>query len=116
MWPKPTLRSKAISDNWKLFKNYEKCFLFHVKGFFVCKVFTISSWLFGHIWKWLDKKAKVIFKVYDFVDWEANNYKTHIAQYFNKWRQSGNKILSVNRKYCEKYLSSKITQKISQGE
>ena len=71
---------------------------FMLKGFFVCKVFTFLSWLFGHIGKLLDK---VNFKVYD-IDCETNNCNTHIAQYFKKWRQSGNEISSVNGKYYEK--------------
>ena len=93
MTSKTTLGSEAISDNWKPFKNFEKCFLFHVKGFFVCKVFTFLSWLFGHIWKCLDKKSKSDFKVCDVIDLETNNYKTYIALYFNKWSLSGSRIV-----------------------
>ena len=86
-----------------------------LKGFFVCKVFTFLSWLFDHIEKRFDKKAKVNFKVYD-IDWEINNCSTHIAQYFKKWRQSGNEVSLVNRRYCEKWFSLKIMPKIMQGE
>ena len=34
---------------------------------------------FGHVGKRLDKKAKVIFKIYNVINWETNNYNTHIA-------------------------------------
>ena len=34
---------------WNPFKNDQKCFLFHLKAFFVLKIFKFLSWLFGHI-------------------------------------------------------------------
>ena len=43
------------------------------KGLFVLKIFTFFSWLFVHVGKPFDKKAKVNFKIYDVTDWEANN-------------------------------------------
>ena len=51
------LRSETIFDNWKLFKNYEKCFLFHVKSSFILKTFWFLSWLFRHLEKtaWLER-------------------------------------------------------------
>ena len=39
---------------------------------------------FGRVEKWLDKKAKITFKSYDVIDWEANNHNTHITQYLKK--------------------------------
>ena len=39
---------------------------------------------FGDARKWLDKKAKVDFQMHDAIYLEANNYNTHIAQYFKK--------------------------------
>ena len=44
-------------------------------------------WLFGHVGKQLDKKAKVVFKICDVKNWEVNNYNTHIA---NISRSKGN--------------------------
>ena len=35
-----SLRSETIFCNWKPFKNDWKCFLFHLKSFFVIKIFT----------------------------------------------------------------------------
>ena len=51
---------------------------------FVFKIFTFLSWVFGHVEKWLDKEAKVNFKIYDATDWMVDNYNTHFAQYFKK--------------------------------
>ena len=52
---------------------------------------------YGYVGKWLDKKAKVNFNIYNVTNWEINNCNTHIAQYFKKLRQSFNKTWSVNR-------------------
>ena len=67
------------------------------KALFIFEIFTFLSWLFGHVEKQLDKKAKVNFKIYGVTDWTKNNYKINIVQYLKKWRQSDNEILSVNR-------------------
>ena len=58
---------------------------FSLKTLFVVKVFEFSSSLFGHIEKRLDKKAKIIFKNYDVINWETSYYKIlHITQYLKK--------------------------------
>ena len=31
---------------------------------------------FAHAWKQFDKKANLNFKIYDVINWEANNYNT----------------------------------------
>ena len=41
-----TLRSETIFDNWKLFKNDEKYFLFHLKSSFRCKHIQVLVTLF----------------------------------------------------------------------
>ena len=38
-----------IFDNWKTFKNEEKCCT--LKALFVLKIFRFLSWLFGHVEK-----------------------------------------------------------------
>ena len=81
------------SCNWKPFKNGKKCFLIHL---FVLKKFNFE----------------VTFKIYDFTNWETNIHNTHIAQYLKKWRQSDNKIWSVNRIQHEKYFSWNLIHKI----
>ena len=34
----------------------------------------------GHVRKRLDKKARVNFKICDIINWQTNNYNTHITQ------------------------------------
>ena len=70
---------------------------------------------FGHVRKWLDKKAKVDSKVYDVTEWETNNYNKYTAQYLKKWRQRGNKIWSVNRISHETYFPFKNHTQKAQG-
>ena len=69
---------------WKLFKNDEKHFLFHVKALFILTIFTFLSWVFGYVEKRFDNKAMVNFKIYDIADWITNDYNTHIDQYLKK--------------------------------
>ena len=44
-------------------------------------------------------KEKVNFKICDLINWETNNYITHISQHLKWLRQSGNRIWSVDRKH-----------------
>ena len=47
-WKRFVLGSETISDNWKPFKNDEKCFLFHVKSSFLSSyiyIFILIFWL-----------------------------------------------------------------------
>ena len=39
---------------------------------------------FVYVRKRFDKKVKFNFKSYDVINWETNNYDTHIAQYLRK--------------------------------
>ena len=78
-----TLRSEKIFGNWKPFKNDEKCFLFHLKSSFRSQdilIFVLSFWSCRKA-AWEDKPN---FEIYDVTTWSANNYNTHIAQYFTK--------------------------------
>ena len=58
----------TISSSWKPFKNIKSAFYFMLKTLFVLKIFEFFSWLYGHARKWLDKKTKVNFKIYDVID------------------------------------------------
>ena len=57
----------AAENTLKIKKN---AFHFMLKALFVLEVFQILSWGFGHVKKWLDKKVKVNFKIYDVIDWQ----------------------------------------------
>ena len=65
--------------------------------------------------KRLDSKYKVNFKIYDVTTWLTNNYNTFcpISCEVKTTRQE---IWSINRKQQDKYFSSKIMQKIRQGD
>ena len=51
---------------------------------FILKVFKFSSWFSITVGKGLDNKDKVNFKINDVTNWEANNYSTHIIEYYKK--------------------------------
>ena len=88
----------------KLFKNDEKCFLFHVKSSFclwdIC-IFILTFWLYR---KRLTKKAMVNFKIYDVTDWTSNNYNKHIAQYLKKERQPQHEKYNMRYAYSMKNI------------
>ena len=50
----------------------KKAFYFMLKALFILELFT-----FGYIEKWVDKKAMVNFKIYDFTNWTTNDYNKH---------------------------------------
>ena len=56
-------------------------FYFTLKALFILKIFSFCSEFFGYVWKWLDKKAKVNFKIYHITNWNTNNYNEHITRY-----------------------------------
>ena len=53
------------------FKNMKNAFYFMLNALFFRKISKFLSWRFGPVRKWLDKKAKFDFKIYDVADWEA---------------------------------------------
>ena len=53
---------------------------FTLKALFVLEILKFLPCLFGYVEKWLDKKVKVNFKIYDVKFWETNDYNTHIIQ------------------------------------
>ena len=59
-------------------------FYFTLKTLLVLEIFRFLSWIFGYVEKWFDYKDKVNFKIYDVTTWLANNFNTHINQYFEK--------------------------------
>ena len=71
----------TIEYSLKMIKN---AFYFILKAIFILEIFTSFSWIFGYGKKRLDKKAMVIFKIYDVTDWTKNNHKTYITQYLKK--------------------------------
>ena len=70
-----TLMSETVFGNWKLFKNDEKCFLFHLKNSISSQDISIFIWLFGHVAKRFDWKDNFNFKFYDVIAWLAREVK-----------------------------------------
>ena len=56
------------------------------------------------------------FKLYDVTHRTTNSYNINTTHYFKKQKQSDNEIWLINRKKCKKYFSSKIIEKIGQGD
>ena len=71
-----------ICINESPFQTMKNTFYFILKALVVLNMFCPG--FFGHIGKWLDKKVKVSFKIYDVIYWEINNCNTHIAHYLKK--------------------------------
>ena len=66
--------------------------------------------------KRLHWKGEVSFKIHDVTTWLTNDCNIHVAQYLKKEKKTDNKIWSVNRLWQEKHFSSKIMQKMRQGD
>ena len=47
---------------------------------FVVKIPKVLSVFFGHVEEQLDEEAEANFKMCDVINWERDNYNTHIAQ------------------------------------
>ena len=64
-----------------------------LKTLFVLVIFTFLSHLFGYVLKWLDKKAKINFNIYDVADWTTNTIHTlpHIS------RRKGNQTMEFGQ-------------------
>ena len=67
-------------------------FYFTLKALFVLEIFQFSFWIFGHVEKRRNKKAKVNFEIYDVTNWITNNFDIYIARYLKKWGQSDNEF------------------------
>ena len=86
-----------IDFNESPLKMMKNAFCFMFKALLIPQIFTLLSWLFGHVEKQLDKKAMVNFKIYDITDQTKFNYNTYTAQYLKKKRQPDNENWSVTR-------------------
>ena len=74
---------------------------FILKAIFFLEIFKFLSRIFAYVEKRLDKKAYLIFKIYDATNWATNNYNTHIIPI----SQPDNGIWSVNTISHEMYFS-----------
>ena len=69
-------------------------FHFMLKAFFILKILTFLSWLFGDIGKRFDQKAKINFKIYYATGWAASNNNTKFSQYL---KSKGNQAMKFGQ-------------------
>ena len=87
-----TLHSQVWKNFWQLkslLKRWKISFYFTIKTIFVLEIFKLLFWLFGHVGKRLDKKAKVNFKIYEVTNLVTGNYTycqiSHEVKTIKKW-------------------------------
>ena len=74
-WMKDNILKGALSNLRQLLatksplKMMKNAFYFTLKAFFSLTILKFLFWLFGHAWKWLDKKEQVNFRIYDATTW-----------------------------------------------
>ena len=62
----------------------KSAFCFILKALFFLRYLNFCSDFFSHVEKRPDKKAKVSFTIHAVINWQTNNYNTHIAQGLKK--------------------------------
>ena len=104
----PSRRVVFICFNESPLKMMKNTLYFILKAIFFLEIFKFLSRIFAYVEKRLDKKAYLIFKIYDATNWATNNYNTHIIPI----SQPDNGIWSVNTISHEIYFSWKIIHSI----
>ena len=79
-----------------------------LKALFVFEIFRFVSWLFGYVEKWLDKKAKVNFNVYELHRQDTTNILPNISR--SKYNQAMKfvQLIKDNMGNIHQYLSFNI--------
>ena len=62
----------------------KNAFCFILKALLVLEIFAFFSGLFGYVEKWLDKKTRVNFKIYDVTDWTTNSHNRPLLFFLRK--------------------------------
>ena len=81
-------------------KNYEKCFLFHLKAFFALKIFRFLYFpllSFSPVSHCSKRWSKINLRVYYVISCPNKNLKTHIVWYLDKESRSDIETWSINR-------------------
>ena len=101
---------------WWSFKNYEKCFLFHLKNFFHSRdiqIFVFSSApvfpLVSHCFRGWSKKN---LRVYEVINCLNTNLITHFVWYLEKEKRWDFETLAIDRELNKEHFYRKIMQKI----
>ena len=110
-----SLNIQSILFNKSPLKLRKNAFYLTLKTFFVFKIFTFLSWIFGYVVKTSSLERYDYFQNVNVTTWLTNNGNSYIAQYLKKYRQPDNEIWSVSRIQQARYFSSKIMQKMWLG-
>ena len=81
----------ATENPLKMKKN---AFYFTLKTFSVLEIFKFLFWVFSHVGKRLDTKAKENFKIYVVTNWETNNCNNILPDI---WRSTGNQTMKFDQ-------------------
>ena len=101
---------------WQPFKNYEKCFLIHLKSSFPSQDIQISvgpsSPLFLPVSHCFRGWSKINLKVYDIINCLNKNLITHFVWYLEKEKRYDIESLSIDRVINKEHLYGKAMQKM----
>ena len=101
---------------WQTFKNYEKCFLFHLKSSFRSQDIQIfvfpSSPLFHPVSHCFRDCSKINLKGYDVINCLNKNLMTQFVWYLEKEKRYDIEKFSIERVLNEEHFNGKIMQKI----
>ena len=110
------LSNCCFSPNDSPFKNYEKCFLFHLKSSFRSQdiqIFVFSSsplfFLVSHCFRGWSKKN---LKIYDVINNLNKNLVTHFVWYLEKEMRCDIQTLSIDSELNKEHFYGKIMQKM----
>ena len=100
---------------WQPFKNYEKCFLFHLKSSFRSQDIQIfvfpSSPLFLPVSHCFRAWSKINLKVYDVINCLNKNLMTHFLWYVEKGKRYDIETLCIDWVLNKEHFYEKIMQK-----
>ena len=99
---------------WYPFKNYEKCFLFHLESSFRSRDIQILvySSVFFPVNHYFRSWFKENIKVYDVINCLNKNLITHSVWYLGKEIKYDIEILTIDRVLNKKHFCRKIMQKM----
>ena len=85
-----SFESHMIIWEWRLVKGALSGLRQFLDALFVLEIFQFLIWIFGHVGRRFDKKAKINFKIYGVTKWITNNSNTILP---NISRSKGNQTM-----------------------
>ena len=106
----------CISHQMKLFKNYEKCFLFHLKSSFRSRdiqIFVFLSFpLFPPVSHCFRGWWNINLKVYDVINCLNKDLITHFVLYLEKEKSYDIQLFSIDSVLNKEHFYGKVMQKM----